>query len=129
MKVLVVGSGGREHALCWKLAQSPLLTKLWCAPGNPGTAEVAENLAIDTLDIAGLVAFARTNAVDLVMPGGEPPLVAGITDAMAAAGIACCGPTAAAAELEGSKTFTKQVADAAGVPTAAWARRTRSCGL
>ena len=126
MKVLVVGSGGREHALCWKLAQSPLLTKLWCAPGNPGTAEVAENLAIDTLDIAGLVAFARSNAVDLVMPGGEPPLVAGITDAMAAAGIACCGPTAAAAELEGSKTFTKQIADAAGVPTAAWARFTEA---
>lgn len=124
MKVLVVGSGGREHALCWKLAQSPLLTRLWCAPGNPGTAEVAENLAIDALDIPALVAFARDNAVDLVLPGGEPPLVAGITDAMAEAGIACCGPTAAAAELEGSKTFTKQIADAAGVPTAAWARFT-----
>ena len=126
MKVLVVGSGGREHALCWKLAQSPLLTKLWCAPGNPGTAMVAENLPVDALDIVGLVAFARDNAVDLVMPGGEPPLVAGITDAMAAAGIACCGPTAAAAELEGSKTFTKQIADAAGVPTAAWARFTEA---
>ena len=122
MKVLVVGAGGREHALCWKLAQSPLLTKLFCAPGNPGTAEVAENIAIDILDIVGLVAFARDNAIDLVLPGGEPPLVAGITDAMDAAGIPCCGPSQAAAALEGSKIFTKQIADAAGVPTAAWAR-------
>ncbi len=124
MRVLVVGGGGREHALCWKLARSPMLTKLWCAPGNPGTASCAENLAIDTLDIAGLVAFARANAVDLVLPGGEPPLVAGIADAMAAAGIACCGPTAAAAQLEGSKTFTKDVCDAAKIPTAAWRRFT-----
>ncbi len=124
MRVLVVGGGGREHALCWKLARSPMLTKLWCAPGNPGTAACAENVPIDTLDIAGLVEFARANAVDLVLPGGEPPLVAGIADAMAEAGIACCGPTAAAAQLEGSKTFTKEVCDAAGIPTAAWRRFT-----
>ena len=122
MRVLVVGAGGREHALCWALAGSPLLTKLWCAPGNPGTAEVAENVAIGVLDVFALVEFARANKVDLVMPGGEASLVAGITDAMAAAGIACCGPTAAAAQLEGSKTFTKEICDAAGIPTAAWER-------
>ena len=122
MRVLVVGAGGREHALCWALAGSPLLTKLWCAPGNPGTAEVAENVAIGVLDVFALVEFARANKVDLVMPGGEASLVAGITDAMAAAGVACCGPTAAAAQLEGSKTFTKEICDAAGIPTAAWER-------
>ena len=105
MRVLVVGGGGREHALCWKLARSPMLGKLWCAPGNPGTAMCAENVAIDTLDIAGLVAFARDNAVDLVLPGGEPPLVAGIADAMDAAGIACCGPSSAAAQLEGKPSM------------------------
>ncbi|MBC7636876.1 MAG: phosphoribosylamine--glycine ligase [Acetobacteraceae bacterium] len=124
MRVLVVGGGGREHALCWKLARSPMLSKLWCAPGNPGTAMCAENVAIDTLDIAGLVAFARDNAIDLVLPGGEPPLVAGIADAMDAAGIACCGPSTAAAQLEGSKTFTKEICDAAKIPTASWRRFT-----
>jgi phosphoribosylamine--glycine ligase len=122
MRVLVVGSGGREHALCWALAASPLLTKLWCAPGNPGIASVAECVPIGVLDIPALVAFAIENKVDLVIPGPEAPLVAGITDAMDRAGIACFGPTAAAAELEGSKTFTKQVADAAGIPTARWER-------
>ncbi len=122
MRVLVVGSGGREHALCWALAASPLLTKLWCAPGNPGIAELAECVAIGVLDIPALVAFAIENKVDLVLPGPEAPLVAGITDAMERAGIACFGPSAAAAELEGSKTFTKQVADAAEIPTAKWER-------
>ena len=122
MRVLVVGGGGREHALCWAIAASPLLTKLWCAPGNPGTAALAENVAIGVLDIAALVAFARDNAVDLVVPGGEPPLVVGISDAMMAEGIACCGPSAAAARLEGSKSFTKEVCDAAGIPTALWER-------
>lgn len=122
MKVLVVGSGGREHALCVAIARSPLLTKLWCAPGNPGTADVAENVAIGVLDIGALVDFCRANAVDLVVPGGETSLVAGITDAMEAAGIACCGPSAAAAQLEGSKFFTKEICEAAGIPTAAWER-------
>jgi phosphoribosylamine--glycine ligase len=122
MRVLVVGSGGREHALCWTLAASPLLEQLWCAPGNPGTAEVAESVPIGVMDIAALVEFARAHRVDLVVPGPEAPLVAGITDAMEAAGIACCGPSAAAARLEGSKTFTKEVCDAAGIPTAAWER-------
>ena len=122
MRVLVIGSGGREHALCWKLAASPLLTKLWCAPGNPGTAELAENVPIGVMDIAELVRFAQDNAVDLVVPGPEAPLVAGLADAMGLAGIACCGPSAAAARLEGSKSFTKEVADAAGIPTALWER-------
>ena len=122
MRVLVIGSGGREHALCWAIAASPLLDKLWCAPGNPGTAAVAENLPIGVMDFAGLVAFAVANKVDLVVPGPEAPLVGGITDAMAAAGIACCGPSMAAAQLEGSKTFAKEIADAAGIPTAKWER-------
>ncbi len=122
MRVLVIGSGGREHALCWKLAASPLLKKLWCAPGNPGIAAVAECVDIAMLDIPALVAFARDNAVDLVFPGPEAPLVAGIADAMAQADIACCGPSQAAAQLEGSKTFTKQLCDAAGIPTARWER-------
>jgi phosphoribosylamine---glycine ligase len=120
MRVLVIGSGGREHALCWKIAASPLLTKLWCAPGNAGTAQCAENVPIGVLDIGALVAFARDNKVDLVLPGPEAPLVAGVTDAMTAAGIPCCGPTAAAAQLEGSKTFTKELCDAVGIPTAKW---------
>jgi phosphoribosylamine--glycine ligase len=122
MNVLVVGSGGREHALCWAIAASPLLTKLYCAPGNPGIAAIAECVAIGTMDIPALVGFARDNAIDLVIPGPEAPLVAGLTDAMQDAGIACSGPTRAAAQLEGSKTFTKELCDAAGIPTALWER-------
>jgi phosphoribosylamine---glycine ligase len=121
MRVLIIGSGGREHALAWAIAQSPLLTKLFVAPGNPGTAEVADNVPLRTNDIPGLVAFAKAQKIDLVVPGPEAPLVAGIADALAAAGIACCGPSAAAAQLEGSKKFTKEVADGASIPTAAWA--------
>jgi phosphoribosylamine--glycine ligase len=122
MRVLVVGGGGREHALCWALAASPLLTKLWCAPGNPGIAELAECLPISATDIAGLVGFATDNKVDLVVAGPEAPLTLGLADACAAAGLRCFGPGAAAAQLEGSKAFCKEVSDAAGVPTAAWAR-------
>jgi phosphoribosylamine--glycine ligase len=121
MRVLIIGSGGREHALAWSIAQSPLLTKLFVAPGNPGTDEIADNVSIRATDIAGLIAFARAETIDLVIPGPEAPLVAGIADACAAAGIACFGPTAAAAQLEGSKAFCKDLADAAGIPTAAWA--------
>ena len=120
MRVLIVGGGGREHALAWALSNSPLLPKLWVAPGNPGTATVAENLAIGALDVPALVTFAVANQVDLVVPGPEAPLVAGLADALARAGVKCCGPTAAAAQLEGSKAFTKAVADAAGIPTARW---------
>ncbi len=122
MRVLVVGSGGREHALCWALAASPLLTALFAAPGNPGIAELATCAAIAATDIEALVAFARANAIDLVFPGPEAPLAAGLADALDAAGIPCCGPTAAAARLESSKAFTKTLCDEAGIPTAAWER-------
>ncbi len=121
MRVLVVGSGAREHALCWALAASPLLTKLWCAPGNPGIAAVAERVEIGALDFRSLVAFAQAVDVDLVVPGPEAPLVAGLTDALAAAGITCAGPSAAASRLEGEKSFAKEIALAAGVPTARYA--------
>lgn len=120
MRVLVIGSGGREHALAWALSASPLLTKLWVAPGNPGTALIAENVGIAALHTGRLVQFARDNGIDLVVPGPEGPLVAGLADAMAEAGIRCIGPTAAAARLEGSKAFAKQLCDAAAIPTALW---------
>ena len=120
MRVLIVGSGGREHALAWALAASPLLSKLYIAPGNPGTAALGENVPIGALDVPALVEFAQDNAIDLVVPGPEAPLVAGLADALARAGIRCCGPTAAAAQLEGSKAFTKSVCEAASIPTAAW---------
>ncbi len=122
MRVLVIGSGGREHALCWAIAASPILDKLWCAPGNPGTAQVAENVGMGVLDIPSIVTFALDNQVDLVVVGPEAPLVAGLADALAAEGIPVFGPSAAAARLEGSKSFTKDVADAAGIPTARWER-------
>jgi phosphoribosylamine--glycine ligase len=99
-----------------------LLTKLYCAPGNPGIAAVAECIDIGVLDIPTLVGFAQDNAIDLVVPGPEAPLVAGLTDAMEAAGVPCCGPTRAAARLEGSKSFTKEICDAASIPTALWER-------
>ncbi len=121
MKVLLVGGGGREHALAWAIAASPLLTRLFCAPGNAGIAAVAECVPIAADDVAGLVAFAGREAVDLVVAGPEAPLVAGLADACAAAGLRCFGPSAAAARLEGSKAFMKEVAEAAGVPTARWA--------
>jgi phosphoribosylamine--glycine ligase len=123
---MIIGSGGREHALAWAIAASPLLSKLYVAPGNPGTAGCAQNVPLRGSDIAGLVAFAVEQKIDLVIPGPEAPLVAGIADALAAVGIACCGPSAAAAQLEGSKEFTKEIADAAGIPTAAWASFTHA---
>jgi len=122
MRVLVIGSGGREHALCWAIAASPILTRLWCAPGNPGIAQVAECVPIGVLDFPALVAFAQDNEIDLVVPGPEASLVGGIADAMEAASIPCIGPSRAAAQLEGSKVFTKELCDAAGIPTAQWER-------
>jgi phosphoribosylamine--glycine ligase len=122
MKVLLVGGGGREHALAWAIAASPLLTTLWCAPGNAGIAEVAECVPIGAEDVPALVAFARERGVDLVVAGPEAPLALGLADACAAAGLRCFGPTAAAARLEASKAFTREVADAAGAPGARWAR-------
>ena len=122
MRVLVVGSGGREHALAWALSGSPLLTQLFVAPGNPGTESLATNVAIAAADIDGLVRFARAEKLDLVVPGPEAPLVAGLADRLAAAGIRCAGPGAEAARLEGSKAFTKELCAAAGIPTARWER-------
>ncbi|MFC3126573.1 phosphoribosylamine--glycine ligase [Pseudoroseomonas globiformis] len=124
MKVLLVGGGGREHALAWALSGSGLLTKLWCAPGNAGIAEIAECVAIGAEEVPALVSFAREHAVDLVVAGPEAPLTLGLADACEAAGLRCFGPSAAAAKLEGSKAFTREVATAAGVPGAEWAQFT-----
>jgi phosphoribosylamine--glycine ligase len=120
VKVLIVGSGGREHTLAWKLRQSPQVTELFIAPGNGGTATEGANLAIKDDDVPALVAFAKDNGVGLVVAGPEAPLVLGLTDAMAAAGIPCFGPDGFAANLEGSKSFAKTVMREAGVPTAAF---------
>lgn len=119
MRILIVGSGGREHALAWKLKQSPLVEEIFVAPGNGGTASLAVNVPLEEHDIPALVAFAREHGIDLAVPGPELPLTLGIVDAMNAAGIACFGPSAACARLEGSKAFAKQVMASAGVPTAA----------
>jgi phosphoribosylamine--glycine ligase len=124
MKVLVVGGGGREHALCWKLKASPLLTRLWCAPGNAGIADVAECVGIGAEDVAGLESFAVAQSVDLVVVGPEAPLVLGLADRLQAAGIRVFGPSAAAAELEGSKGFMKDIVSKAGIPTAWYGRFT-----
>ncbi|WAX55469.1 phosphoribosylamine--glycine ligase [Jatrophihabitans cynanchi] len=119
MRVLVVGSGAREHALCLALAADPAVTALVCAPGNAGTAAVAEQRGVDPLDGAAVARLAADVAADLVVIGPEAPLVAGVADAVRAAGIACFGPSGQAAQLEGSKAFAKAVMAAAGVPTAA----------
>jgi phosphoribosylamine--glycine ligase len=120
MNVLLIGSGGREHGLAWKLAQSPLLTKLYAAPGNPGIAESAELVAIDVTDHESLIDFCRANRVELVVVGPEAPLVAGVADDLRAAGFAVFGPDKAPAQLEGSKAFTKKLCDRANIPTAGY---------
>lgn len=122
MKVLVVGSGGREHALCWAIARSPRCKKLYCAPGNAGIADLAECLAIKADDIDGIVKFAAENKIGLVVVGPEVPLVAGLVDRLAAAEIRAFGPSAAAAALEGSKAFMKEICEKYGVPTAEFGR-------
>ncbi len=122
MKVLVVGSGGREHALCWAIAASPLCDRLWCAPGNAGIARDAECVAIAADDVEALVAFAREQAVDLVVVGPEQPLVLGLVDRLEEAGIRAFGPSAAAAALEGSKGFLKDLCARHGSPTARYRR-------
>ncbi len=124
MKVLVVGGGGREHALCWAIGGSPLVDKLWCAPGNAGIAEEAECVAIGAEDVPALVAFAVDNAVDLVVIGPEAPLVAGLADRLVEKGIRAFGPSAAAAMLEGSKGFMKDLCARHAIPTAAYGRFT-----
>ena len=119
MKVLVVGSGGREHALCWAIAASPLCDEVLCAPGNGGIAEVARCVAVDPMDFDAVVALCRDEAIEFVVVGPEAPLVAGLVDRLEAEGIEAFGPTAAAAQLEGSKVFTKALCDANGIPAAA----------
>lgn len=122
MRVLLVGSGGREHALAQAISRSPQLEVLYAAPGNPGMSDIAQCVNIKADDIEGLVAFARKEKIDLVVPGPEISLVAGLADQCENAGIACAGPSRAAAQLEGSKSFTKEIADAASIPTARWQR-------
>jgi phosphoribosylamine--glycine ligase len=117
--VLVLGGGGREHALAWRISQSPEIKALWCAPGNPGTAALGENVPVQADDLRAVRALARERAVDLVVVGPEAPLVAGVADALRADGVAVFGPSSAAARLEGSKAFAKEVMAAAGIPTAA----------
>lgn len=109
MRVLVIGSGGREHTLCWKLAQSPLLSKLYCAPGNAGTALQAESVDLKAEDVAGLADFATAQQIDLTVVGPERPLILGLVDEFRRRGLPVYGPTAAAARLEGSKAFTDQI--------------------
>ena len=124
MKILVIGSGGREHALVWKLGQSAKTPELFCAPGNAGIARIAECARLDICDAEAVVVLAEENAVDLVVIGPEAPLAAGVSDALRAAGFAVFGPSQAAAQLEASKAFTKTICDACGAPTADWARFT-----
>jgi len=124
MRILVVGGGGREHALCWAIAGSPLCDKLFCAPGNAGIAPEAECVPIAADDLAGLVDFAQRERIDFVVVGPEAPLVLGLVDKLTAAGIRSFGPTAAAAALEGSKAFMKDLCAKYGIPTAAYGRFT-----
>ena len=124
MNILLLGSGGREHALAWKIAASPLTTKLWCAPGNAGIAQEAECVALDITDHAAVTAFCKANKVDFVVVGPEAPLVAGIVDDLEAAGFKTFGPRKDAARLEGSKGFTKDLCRAHNIPTGAYERFT-----
>jgi phosphoribosylamine---glycine ligase len=124
MNILLLGSGGREHALAWKIAASPLTTKLWCAPGNAGIAREAECVPLDITDHAAVIVFCKANKVDFVVVGPEGPLVAGIVDDLEAAGLKTFGPSKSAARLEGSKGFTKDLCRAHNIPTAAYARFT-----
>src|SRR5581483_1366833 len=120
MNILLVGSGGREHALAWKIKQSPLLSRLVCAPGNPGMAAIAETRDVKATEVARLVALAKEIAADLVVIGPEVAIEAGLADAVESAGIPCFGPTAAAGRLESSKAFTKAFCDRHHLPTAAY---------
>ena len=124
MRILVVGSGGREHALCWAISASPLTSALFCAPGNAGIADEATCVPIGVDDLDALVRFARDEEIDFVVVGTEAPLVAGLVDKLTAAGVKTFGPTAAAAVLEGSKAFTKDFCARHNIPTAAYGRFT-----
>ncbi|MFO7913841.1 MAG: phosphoribosylamine--glycine ligase, partial [Desulfotignum sp.] len=118
MKILVVGGGGREHTLVWKIGQSPLVEKIYCAPGNAGTRDLAESVAIDAEDIQALAAFAKDNDIDLTVVGPEGPLVKGIADVFEEQGLAVFGPSRAAARLEGSKVFSKNHMQKYNIPCA-----------
>jgi phosphoribosylamine--glycine ligase len=122
MNILILGSGGREHALAWKIAASPLTTKLYCAPGNAGIAQEAECVALDPADHAAVIVFAKEKKINLIVVGPEAPLCAGIVDNLEAAGIKAFGPNKWAARLEGSKGFTKDLCKANGIPSAAYRR-------
>ena len=122
MNILIIGSGGREHALAWKIAASPLVDQLYCAPGNAGIAREAQCVALDPADHAAVIAFCKARAIDFVVVGPEAPLAAGLVDDLESAGIKAFGPTKAAARLEGSKGFTKDLCRAHDIPTAAYER-------
>jgi phosphoribosylamine---glycine ligase len=122
MNVLLIGSGGREHALAWAISASPMLTRLYCAPGNPGIAEVAELAALDVANHAAVIAFCQTQNIKFVVVGPEAPLVAGLVDDLKRAGIKAFGPSKFAAQLEGSKGFTKDICAKYNIPTAAYGR-------
>jgi phosphoribosylamine--glycine ligase len=122
MNILLLGSGGREHALAWKLAQSPACTRLYAAPGNPGIAEEAELVALDVTDHGAVIAFCESHEIGLVVIGPEAPLVDGLSDSLREAGVPVFGPSQAAAQLEGSKGFTKDLCARAGIPTAGYVR-------
>src|SRR6202521_487844 len=120
MKILVIGSGGREHALVWKIAQSPLVERLYCAPGNPGTAQLAENVDIKVDDLAGLLGFAKNQGIDLTVVGPELPLSLGIVDLFEEYGLRIFGARRNAALIEASKAFSKDLMKKYRVPTAAY---------
>lgn len=124
MNILILGSGGREHSLAWAVKQNPKCDRLICAPGNAGMADIADCAALDIMDGGAVLTFAEENAVDFVIVGPEAPLAAGVADRLRSGGILCFGPSKAAAQLEASKSFTKEICDAAGAPTAGWARFT-----
>ena len=126
MQLLIIGGGGREHALAWKLSQSPRVTKIYCAPGNAGTAQLGENVQLRITDVDGLVRFAEANKIDLTVVGPDDALAAGIVDRFQAAGLRIFGPTREAAKLEWSKIFTKEFLGRHGIPTAAAGRFERS---
>ena len=124
MNILILGSGGREHALAWAIRQNPKCDRLIVAPGNAGIERIADCARIDINSRADVLEFAEDNAIDFIVIGPEAPLAAGVSDALRAAGFLVFGPSQAASQLEASKTFTKEICDACGAPTAAWARFT-----
>ena len=120
MKVLVVGGGGREHAIVWKLSQSPKVSEIYCAPGNGGISQIAECIGIDAMDIDGMVGFARKEKIDMVVVAPDDPLGAGMVDALEEAGIRAFGPVKNAAVMEASKVFSKSLMKRFNIPTAAY---------